>query len=145
MNLAEEGMATPVAKESRKSPATEACVSEGSQMQKVLKVSMAVAISTAVLASGASAVERDDPESCQAINPAQPTCTFTVTSMSTSDTVTGAVGQGDWVVVVKRKKVKLTIEPSGTEPEPVSFQYMVGDKVTATVKSAGGWVIAGHD
>ena len=37
--------------------------------------------------------------------PAQPTCTFTVTSMSTSGTVTGAVGQGDWVVVVKRKKV----------------------------------------
>ena len=114
-------------------------------MLKALKISMAVAISTAVLASGASAVERDDPESCQAINPAQPTCTFTVTSMPTSDTVTGAVGQGDWVVVVKRKKQKLTIEPAGTEPEPVQFQYMVGDKVTATVNSAGGWVIAGHD
>ena len=114
-------------------------------MLKSLKLSIAVAISIALIASGASAVQRDDPESCQAINPAQPTCTFTVTSVSTSGTVTGAVGQGDWVVVVKRKKVKMTFGPSGTDPEPVSFQYMVGDRVTATVTSAGGWVIAGHD
>lgn len=114
-------------------------------MLKALKLSIAVAISSALIASGASAVEHDDPESCQAINPAQPTCTFTVTSMSTSGTVTGAVGQGDWVIVVKRKKVKMKFGPAGTDPEPVSFQYMVGDKVTATVTSAGGWVVAGHD
>ncbi len=114
-------------------------------MLRALKTSIAVAISTGLLASGASAVGRDDPESCQAINPGQPKCTFTVTSVSTSDTITGAVGQGDWVVVVKRKKQKFTIAPSGPEPEPISFQYMIGDKVTATVNSAGGWVIAGHD
>ncbi len=114
-------------------------------MLKALKVSVAVAMTTALLASGASALERDDPESCQAVNPAQPKCTFTVTSVSTSGVITGAVGQGDWVVVVKRKKEKFTIEPSSTEPEPISFQYMVGDKVTATVNSPGGWVIAGHD
>ena len=114
-------------------------------MLKALKLSIAVAISSALIASGASAIGRDDPESCQAINPAQPTCTFTVTSVSTSGTVTGAVGQGDWVVVVKRKKVKMRFGPSSTEPEPVSFQYMVGDKVTATATSAGSWVVAGHD
>ncbi len=114
-------------------------------MLRALKMSVAVALSIGLIASGASALERDDPESCQAVNPAQPKCTFTVTSVSTSGTITGAVGQGDWIVVVKRNKQKLTIEPSGTEPEPVAFQYMVGDKVTATVKSAGGWVIAGHD
>lgn len=114
-------------------------------MLKALELSIAVAITGALIASGASAVERDDPESCQAINPAQPTCTFTVTSTSTSGTVTGAVGQGDWIVVVKRGKVKMKFGPSSTDPEPVAFNYMVGDKVTATVKSAGGWVIAGHD
>lgn len=115
-------------------------------MLRALKISIALAISTGLIASGgALALEHDDPESCQAINPVQPKCTFTVTSVSTSGTVTGAVGQGDWVVVVKRKKQKMKIVPAGTEPEPVAFAYMVGDKVTATVKSAGGWVIAGHD
>ena len=114
-------------------------------MLRALKLSIAVAVCTVLLASGASALGRDDPESCQAVNPGQPQCTFTVTTMSTSGVVTGAVGQGDWIVVVKRKKVKLTITPSSTSPEPVSFQYMIGDKVTATVNSPGGWVIAGHD
>ena len=114
-------------------------------MLRALKLSIAVAVSTGLITSGAAGLERDDPESCQAINPVQPTCTFTVTSGSTSGTVTGAVGQGDWIVVVKRKKAKIKFGPTSTEPEPVSFEYMVGDKVTATVKSAGGWVIAGHD
>ena len=115
-------------------------------MLRAFKLAITVAVSSALIASGASAVERDDPESCQAINPAQPTCTFTVTSTSSSGTVTGAVGQGTWTVLVKRGKVKMRFGPSSTtEPEPVSFNYMVGDKVTATVTSAGGWVIAGHD
>jgi hypothetical protein len=112
---------------------------------KALKLSIAVVISSGLIASGASALERDDPESCQAINPIEPKCTFTVTSVSTSGTVTGAVGQGDWIVIVKRKKVKFRIVPASTDPEPVAFEYMVGDKVKATVKSAGGWVVAGHD
>ena len=116
-------------------------------MLKALKIAIAAALSVGLITSGASATGRDDPESCQAVNPAQPTCTFTVTSVSTSGTVTGAVGQGDWIVVVKRKgqKGKMTISPSTTEPEPVSFAYVVGDKVTATAKSAGSWVVAGHD
>ena len=114
-------------------------------MLKASKISIAVVISAALIAPGASAGHRDDPESCEAVNPVQPKCSFTVTSVSTSGTVTGAVGAGDWIVVVKRKKEKFTIQPSGTEPEPIAFQYMIGDKVTATVDSPGGWVIAGHD
>jgi hypothetical protein len=114
-------------------------------MLKSLRFAIAVALTTGLISTGASAMERDDAESCQAINPAQPKCTFTVTSESTSGTVTGAVGQGDWVVVVKRGKQKLKFMPTSTDPEPVSFDYEVGDKVTATVKSAGGWVVAGHD
>jgi hypothetical protein len=79
------------------------------------------------------------------MNPAQPKCSFTVTSTSSSGVITGAVGAGDWIVIVKRGKKKLSIKPAGPEPEPVSFSYVEGDKVTATVKSAGGWVLAGHD
>ena len=112
---------------------------------KSLKMSIAIALSMGLITSGASALERDEPESCQAINPVQPKCTFTITTESTSGTVTGAVGQGDWIVVVKRGKVKMKFFPTSTEPEPVSFDYEIGDKVTATVKSAGGWVVAGHD
>ena len=106
----------------------------------------AIAAGALMIAVPSSAVGmKDEPESCQAMNPAQPTCTITITSTSSSGTVTGAVGQGDWIVVVKRGKAKLTFGPSSTEPEPVSFAYQVGDKVKATVKSAGGWVVAGHD
>jgi hypothetical protein len=112
---------------------------------KTLKISIAAVVMLGLVTSGAAALGRDEPESCQAINPAQPTCTFTVTSDSSSGTVTGAVGQGDWLVVVKRGRVKMTFGPTSTDPEPVSFKYLVGDKVTATVKSAGGWVVAGHD
>jgi hypothetical protein len=100
----------------------------------------------ALLVPGASpAFEADEPESCLALNPAQPECTFTITTASTSDVVTGAVGAGDWIVVVKRGRQKLTFGPSSTEPEPVQFAYQIGDKVKAVVKSAGGWVLAGHD
>jgi hypothetical protein len=114
-------------------------------MRKAL-VGSAVAIALlAPTTAGSASLTQNDPESCLAMNPAQPKCSFTVTSTSTSGTVTGAVGAGDWIVVVKRGKKKLTIKPAGPEPEPVAFAYMEGDKVTATVKSAGGWVLAGHD
>ncbi|HYI45547.1 MAG TPA: hypothetical protein VE174_08850 [Actinomycetota bacterium] len=107
-----------------------------------------VATLTAVgllVAVPSSAVEvKKDPEACEAFNPAQPKCTFTVTSDSSSGTVTGAVGAGEWIVVIKRGKSKIKYA-SPTEPGPVAFDYEIGDKVTATVKSAGGWVIAGHD
>jgi hypothetical protein len=95
--------------------------------------------------AGSASVTQDDPESCWAMNPAQPKCSFTVTSTSTSGAITGAVGAGDWIVIVKRGKKKLSIKPSGPEPEPIAFAYQEGDKVKATAKSAGAWVLAGHD
>jgi hypothetical protein len=113
-------------------------------MKKATVVVLAIA-SLAVAAPSSAVGMQRAPESCLAANPAQSTCTFTVTSASSSGTVTGAVGSGDWVVVVKRGKAKLTFKPPGAEPNPVSFTYQPGDKVTATVKSAGGWVLAGHD
>ncbi|MFN2588644.1 MAG: hypothetical protein ABR613_11080 [Actinomycetota bacterium] len=112
-------------------------------MRKTFVAIAAAAALTAPASSPASV--NDDPESCLATNPAQPQCTFTITSASTSGVVTGAVGAGDWTVVVKRGRQKLKIQPNSTEPEAVQFTYEIGDKVKATVASAGGWVLAGHD
>ena len=93
--------------------------------------------------SGSPVSESREPESCYAFNPGQPTCSFTVTSESSSGTVTGAVGPGDWVVTVKRGKQKIVLKP--TSPEPVSFAFQPGDKVSAKVNAAGGFVLTGHD
>lgn len=109
------------------------------------KAFLGALIALALSVPSAPGADLDDPESCFAMNPAQPKCSFTITSESVSGTVTGAVGQGAWKVLVKRGKQKLYIAPSSTEPEPVAFQYKVGDKVTATTTSAGSWVLAGHD
>ena len=113
-------------------------------MRKVIVAAVAAGALLVAVPSAAVPAPKE-PESCFALNPAQSTCSFTVTSVSSSGTVTGAVGAGDWIVVVKRGKQKLTIKPPSAEPAPVSFAYQEGDKVTATVKSAGGWVLAGHD
>lgn len=109
------------------------------------KAFLVAILSLALSAPSAPAVDLKAPESCLALNPAQPKCTFTVTSASTSQTVTGAVGGGSWKVLVKRGKQKLYIKPSGTEPEPIAFRYEIGDKVMATASAAGSWVLAGHD
>ena len=89
------------------------------------------------------AVELDEPESCFAVNPGQPKCSFTATSESSSGTITGAVGPGDWVVTVVRGKKKITFKGDGT-PAPVAFPFEAGDKVTASLSSPG-WVLVGHD
>ena len=91
----------------------------------------------------APATEVREPESCFAAYGAMPSCSFTVTSESSSGTVTGAVGPGTWVVVVKRGKKKITIK-SPAEPGPVAFPFEVDDKVSATV-TGPGWVLVGHD
>ena len=107
-------------------------------------------IAVALLASGAGAATSpaagpDEPESCLALNPVQPKCTFEVTTESTSQTITGAVGQGTWKVIVKRGKQKTVIQPTTTDPSPIAFNYEIGDKVTAIAASPGSWVLAGHD
>jgi hypothetical protein len=110
-------------------------------MGKAILLALSMILLTTSPGSGAQVAE----EGCQAVNPAQPKCSFTVTMDSTSGVVTGAVGQGEWTVLVKRGKEKIRFGPSGSDPEPVSFDYAIGDKVTVVVKNAGGWVVAGHD
>ena len=114
-------------------------------MRRAIVGSIVAAALMSPIAAPAGAAQRFEGEACEAVNPGQPKCTVTITSASTSGQVTGAVGAGEWSVVVKRGKKKIKFGPSGTEPEPVSFTYQIGDKVTATVTSAGGWVVAGHD
>ncbi len=108
------------------------------------KAIIGAALALALLVPAANAA-RMEPESCLAVNPGQPTCSITITSESSSGVVTGGVGAGDWKVVVTRGKKKITFKPPSAEPGPVSFPFLPGDKVTATVASAGGWVLVGHD
>ncbi len=114
-------------------------------MRKSVIAVVAALVGAALLVpASAPAVQLREPESCFAVNPGQPKCSFTATSESSSGTVTGAVGApGDWVVVIKRGKKKLTLKGPGT-PEPTGFEIIEGDKVTAT-QSGPGWVLVGHD
>jgi hypothetical protein len=111
----------------------------------MVRTSILALLIVGLMASAAPGAEKKTEEGCQAVNPGQPKCSFTIASGSTSGVVTGAVGQGDWSVLVKRGKQKIKFGPSGTDPEAVSFAYEIGDKVSVNVKSTGGWVVAGHD
>ena len=86
----------------------------------------------------------DEPvEGCQAFNPGQPTCTFTATRDNVTP-VSGAAGRGDWVVIVKRGKQKLTYKsPSSGEPTASGFEILEGDKVTAKALTPGSGVTTG--
>jgi hypothetical protein len=107
---------------------------------------VAAAAATAVLFSMVGiAGAQDAPEGCEAMNPAAPTCSFTVAE-SMSGPVTGVAGEGTWVVKVKRgkQKIKLTSPASGA-PTAVTFTFQAGDKVTATAVSPGAALIVGGD
>jgi hypothetical protein len=108
---------------------------------------IAAAAATAVLLSmvGEAGARRYEPEGCEAVNPGQPTCTFTVTE-TMEGPVTGVAGQGTWLVKVKRGKKTLKIKsPANGAPTAVTFTYIAGDKVTATAISPGAGLIAGGD
>lgn len=118
-----------------------------------MKKLMVAAVSAALLAlpttGGSAAVVTVDrePEGCQAINPIQPKCTFTVTE-SMEGPIAGAAGYGTWVVKVKRGKKKVaTIKPPGGYGEPYAEEYLYkkGDKVTVIAVSSGSGVTAGGD
>jgi hypothetical protein len=85
-----------------------------------------------------------EPESCQAFNPGQPTCTFTATSASATP-VSGIAGAGTWVVIVKRGKLKTVFKsPASGEPTAVGFEIAPGDKITAKALAPGTALVVGH-
>jgi hypothetical protein len=87
----------------------------------------------------------DAPEGCEAMNPAVPSCSFTVAE-SMSGPVSGVAGEGTWVVKVKRGKQKIKLNsPSGGAPFVIEFLFRAGDKVTAIAVSPGASLIVGGD
>jgi len=101
------------------------------------------AVAGLVMAPSAVGAQAGLNDYCLAVNPVQPKCTFTVQDTATTP-VTGAVGRGDWVVIVKRGKVKTALNsPSGGEPTAIEYPLVAGDKVTAKALSPGSGVLAG--
>lgn len=92
----------------------------------------------------AGSVPLDDaPDGCVAINPAQPTCTFTAEGV---DTFGGVAGNGSWIVKVKVGKRTTTYRsPSSGEPTGVQFMIPAGAKVTATATAAGSGLVVGGE
>lgn len=85
----------------------------------------------------------DAPESCEAINPVQPTCTFTAEGV---DTFGGVAGSGSWIVKVKVGKRTTTYKsPASGEPTGEQFMIPAGAKVTATATAAGSSLIVGGE
>lgn len=85
------------------------------------------------------------PEACQAVNPGQPTCTFTVTH-NTTGPVSGVAGRGSWVVKVKRGKATLKIQSNAAgDPQASAFIFQTGDKVTATALTPGSALAVGGE
>jgi hypothetical protein len=105
----------------------------------------AVAATAVLLPIGVQAGERRAPEGCEAMNPAQSTCSFTVLE-DMEGPVAGVAGRGDWIVKGKRGKKTIKIKsPAGGAPTAVEFLYQQGDKVTAIALSPGSSLVAGGD
>ena len=104
---------------------------------------IAVAALMVVATPGTTGAVTHPPEGCQAVNPGQETCTFTVAADAESP-VSGAAGPGSWVVTVKRpgEKKPIVLKPDAGGGV-VEFTFQQGDKVTAKALSPGTFMTAG--
>lgn len=113
-------------------------------MRKVLAALLAGALVLALQVGAVGSTSITEPEGCQAVNPAQPTCSYTVTH-TTESPVTGFAGVGNWAAKIKRGKKTTTVRsPATGEPTGITFEFEEGDKVSVTTLSPGSSVIAGH-
>ena len=113
-------------------------------MRKALAISLAGALVLALQVAAVGSTPIDEPEGCQAVNPGQPTCSWTVTH-TTESPVTGFASVGKWEAKIKRGKKTIKVEgPAAGEPAATTYEFEVGDKVTVTTLSPGTVVIAGH-
>ncbi len=96
-----------------------------------------VAAALVVMASPASPATPREPEGCQAVNPGQPTCSYTA-AMDAETPVSGAMGIGNWVVTIKRpgEKKPIVLKPD-SGGGVVEFAIQQGDKVTAKAIDPG--------
>ncbi|HEY7875147.1 MAG TPA: hypothetical protein VIG64_08500 [Actinomycetota bacterium] len=107
------------------------------------RLPIGLAVAGLVLAPTTVGAQGAPNDYCLAVNPVQPQCSFTVQDTATTP-VTGAAGRGDWVVIVKRGKVKTKLtSPASGEPTAISFTMVAGDKVTAKALSPGSGVLTG--
>ncbi len=105
-----------------------------------------VAVASLLWAPGpaGSTPSRHGPEGCQAFNPVQPRCSYTVTHTSATP-ITGVAGVGEWVVKVKRGRKTVTYSSPGYgEPTALEIAFKEGDKVTASAVSPGSGLSVGH-
>lgn len=83
-------------------------------------------------------------EGCQAFNPGQPTCSYTVTHTPRTP-ITGVAGVGTWVVKVKRDGKTSKVEsPANGQFWAVEIAFKPGDKVTAEALAPGSGLSVGH-
>ncbi|MGH2729485.1 MAG: hypothetical protein ACRDJI_02630 [Actinomycetota bacterium] len=108
-----------------------------------MRKSVATAVMAGLLVIPVPAGARSD-EGCQAQNPLQPTCSYTVTHTS-STPITGVAGAGDWIVKVKRGVKTLVYEsPSDGSPTALEIAFKPGDKVKAEALTPGSGLTVGH-
>lgn len=113
-------------------------------MRKALAATLTGALVLALQVGAVGSTPIDEPEGCQAFNPGQPTCSYTVTH-TTESPVTGFAAVGKWEAKIKRGKKTIKVSgPAAGEPTAVTFEFEVGDKVSVTTLSPGSGVIAGH-
>lgn len=98
-----------------------------------------------VLVVGAFPAYSMPPEGCEAVNPGSPVCTLKITH-DTTGPVSGVAGVGDWIVIAKKGKKKVTLKsPSSGEPSAQEYLFVTGTKVTAKALSPGSALVVGGD
>jgi hypothetical protein len=113
-------------------------------MRKIAVASLMAALVVPAPSAALPVTGADEPESCQAYNPGQPKCSYTVTH-STDSPITGVAGVGSWVVKIKRGKKTITVKsPYTGEPTAMEIQFRPKDKVTAIAVNPGSALVVGH-
>lgn len=117
-------------------------------MKKAVLVAVIGGLALAPMASGAPVPIYDEPEGCVALNPVQPTCSYT--AAEALDTFGGVAGRGDWVVKItvgkkKKKKVSRYESPGDGSPYGVEFRIPAGAKVVAKATSPGSGLAVGGE
>lgn len=117
-------------------------------MKKVLATVLASGLLLVPIATARSVEALDTAEGCEAVNPAQSTCTYK--TAEALDTFGGAAGEGDWIVTVvvgkgKKKQISTYTSPSDGSPTGEQFMIPAGATVTAKALSAGSGVVVGGE
>jgi hypothetical protein len=113
-------------------------------MRKVVVLVALAAMAITPNLSRAADGFRLQPEGCQAFNPAQSKCVYTVTHPGASP-VSGIAGVGKWVVKIKvGRKITTVRSPASGEPTEVEMRLRKGARVTAIALTPGSGLTVGH-